>query len=79
MRWPWRTVLESVRHGVQQGLLDPPSLPAAELAVVMTAAEIRQLELLIQHCSSLGIDEVTASQDDKMRWPGFWGPGECLN
>lgn len=59
------TVRESVRLRVQQGLLDPPSLPAVELAVVMTAAEIRQLELLIQHCRNLGIDEATASQDDK--------------
>jgi serine/threonine protein kinase len=59
------TVRQSVKLGVQQGLLDPPGLPAAELAVVMTAAEIRQLELLIQHCRSLGIDEVTASQDEK--------------
>jgi len=54
-----------VKRQVEIGDLNPHSLPPAEQAVVTTAAEIRQLELLHEYYMSLGKEKVTSPQDDR--------------
>ena len=55
----------AVRQQIKEGNAPPTSLLQAEQAVATSAAETRQLELLLTYYANLGKDERTSPQDDR--------------